>query len=346
LEQCLSSVRAQSLEELEIILVDDGSTDLSLSIMQQHAKQDERIVIIQSDNMHVSRARNIGYNQSSAPYILYVDDDDWLEPQMVERLFQEAEENNADLTVCNYFVEVQDEVSHLGMQVDESFYVLPDEPWCAESFCYFFEECMGPTVWNKLYRKTMLEEAKQKFADSKRIGSEDVLYNLCYLIHTKRLKVIPDALYHYRYRNDSITHSKRPEYITQHVCLLEELWKYIRKVGKECELADVMGRYAVSYILNAVIHGISTNEPNCDIVQQLQVAMKQPHIKPMLSSVLKPSWLRGESIYVWKGHRWIFRIRTKCLSYMLLTGRCELFVILIAVAMRLQKNQNEAVIEV
>lgn len=104
LRRCLDSVISQTLEDIEIIIIDDGSKDLSGQICDEYAQRDNRIKVIHKENEGVAKARQIGQEMLHGKYSIHLDADDWIEPDMYEKLFQEAEDYNADITICDILV--------------------------------------------------------------------------------------------------------------------------------------------------------------------------------------------------------------------------------------------------
>ena len=102
LAQGIESVRRQTLEDIEIILVNDGSTDGSLKVCREHAAMDSRITVIDKPNGGVSSARNAGLDAASGEFVGFIDPDDWVEPEMYENLYGRAREIGAEACICNY----------------------------------------------------------------------------------------------------------------------------------------------------------------------------------------------------------------------------------------------------
>lgn len=102
---CLDSLCGQSLKEIEIICVNDGSTDNSLKILQEYAQKDKRVIIADQENKGANAARKTGYLCSSGEYFTLVDADDWLEPNLYETVIKKMEQENADCGVFNWYVE-------------------------------------------------------------------------------------------------------------------------------------------------------------------------------------------------------------------------------------------------
>ena len=105
LSRCLDSILKQTLEDMEIICVDDGSTDSSPAILQEYAKKDPRIRVITKKNQGLVAARKTGVKEAAGKYIGYVDSDDWIEPDMYETLCQYAQSNQADMVTSGYIFE-------------------------------------------------------------------------------------------------------------------------------------------------------------------------------------------------------------------------------------------------
>ena len=103
IEQCIQSLRTQSLRDIEIILVDDGSSDNCPMLCDKYTRIDKRIKVIHKQNGGLSSARNEGLNICQGDYIGFVDSDDWIDKYMYERLYNLCEERNADIGVCNFF---------------------------------------------------------------------------------------------------------------------------------------------------------------------------------------------------------------------------------------------------
>ena len=100
LRECLETVLLQNLQEIEVICVNDGSTDESLSILKEYAKRDDRIVVVSQENKGVSAARNVGIEIAKGEYISFIDSDDWVAPNFIEKLYETAVKNNADISAC------------------------------------------------------------------------------------------------------------------------------------------------------------------------------------------------------------------------------------------------------
>ena len=199
LEQCINSIINQTYKNIEIILIDDGSTDNSGIICDEYAKKDNRIKVIHKDNEGISATRNRGIDESSGKYISFVDSDDYIEKNMIEILYKDIEKENADIAVCNYII-VKDK-NNIKKDKNNSYNViiLSQNDALRMCFCNEFEFYL----WNKIFKKTLFNEIK--FPKGK--NSEE-RYTLPKLIDNSK-KIIYDnrKLYYYRIRKNSIIHS-------------------------------------------------------------------------------------------------------------------------------------------
>ena len=105
LHRCIDSLLLQSYEDIEFILVDDGSRDNSGTICDDYSVKDDRIKVIHQSNQGVSVARQTGLDHSSGEYIIHVDSDDWIEPTAIESLYEKAQKDDADMVISDYWIE-------------------------------------------------------------------------------------------------------------------------------------------------------------------------------------------------------------------------------------------------
>ena len=164
LRQCLDSVAGQTLSDLEVVCVDDGSTDASPAILEEYAQKDPRFQVIRQANAGPGAARNRGMERSSGRYLIFLDSDDWFEPDFLERMTARAEETGADVTICR-----ADEFdTHSGQVYDGSWMLktqlLPGAVFSPrEAAGAVFQFTYG-WPWDKLYRRDYI--LKEKFRSS------------------------------------------------------------------------------------------------------------------------------------------------------------------------------------
>ena len=196
LRQCLASVIRQDYSNLEIICVDDGSTDSSLTILKEFANNDPRVHIISQKNAGAGSARNVGLHKASGDYIIFLDSDDWFEPIMISSMLQRAEKTNADITICRSV-----EFDNRTGKNKPSGWMLKDEYTPGSIFSpeeipdYLFQFTYG-WPWDKLYRANFLRENQLLFPIMK--NSEDLVFVYKSLVFSSVIALCPLVLVHHR----------------------------------------------------------------------------------------------------------------------------------------------------
>ena len=156
LKKCVESVISQTLTDIQIILVDDGSTDNSGKICDEYAKKDKRIIVIHKQNQGLGFARNTGLDEANGKYIFFLDSDDWVLPYSLEQLFNTAEQNNADI-VCYSLNKVYDRNQTDFIQEDKQVQILTDKNDLMKK--YMLSE-ISSTAWSKLYKHNVWENLR------------------------------------------------------------------------------------------------------------------------------------------------------------------------------------------
>ncbi len=199
LVECIESVQMQSLKDIEIILIDDGSLDSCPKLCDIYKENDDRIRVIHKQNGGLSSARNTGLNVAQGKYIFFLDSDDWLEKDTLKLLYNQAELDKSEITVCN--INLCKDSKHKNPRPYWPFFKSGKVSF-EEIIPYFLiEPCW---VWNKLYRKDFLKNNNLKFIEG--IVYEDVPFFVNSFLIAKHISVIPNYLYNYRtLREDKIT---------------------------------------------------------------------------------------------------------------------------------------------
>lgn len=195
IEATLESLLAQSYRELEIIAVDDGSSDSTPDILGAVASRDERVRVVRLENGGASRARNVGLDIASGEYIGFADADDLAMPTLYESLCRALEDSGADMAQCGFTVE--------SAEGCESAYCFEGVIECPERSGRALMR-IAPAVWCKLLRKEIIGQTR--FDSAYRVG-EDMLFNLDILKKAKRIALVGAPLYRYMQREGSICSS-------------------------------------------------------------------------------------------------------------------------------------------
>lgn len=196
LKRCVDSVINQTYKNLEIILVDDGSTDNCGKICDEYAKKDKRIKVIHKKNGGLSDARNAGIDVSKGRYLSFIDSDDFVDKRFIGTLYNNLINNDADLSLVKYYSFSKNEDVYETME-DEKITVLSRD----EYFNLIYEEPVNSVVaWNKLYKKEIFNEIRYPVG---KINEDEAVIH--YIIGNISKIVISNLeLYYYFQRNDSI----------------------------------------------------------------------------------------------------------------------------------------------
>jgi|SRR6218665_360734 len=210
LSQCIQSVINQTYNNLEIILVNDGSTDSSLSICKEYAQKDSRIIVIDQINQGLSGARNSGIAIAKGKYISFLDSDDWLELDTFEKTVHLAEQKRLDLVFWQCIKEFEHKsIPYKGIFDCDTFFE-------GESLYTLHRRIAGPlgiemkkpqlidsyvSAWGKLFSLAVIKENNLQFVDTKIIGSEDILFSFQYFGLIKNAFYLNEHLMHYRKDN-------------------------------------------------------------------------------------------------------------------------------------------------
>ena len=197
IDHCLDSLVNQTLQEIEIIVVNDGSTDNSQNIIEKYANNYSHMVkVFSKENGGLSDARNYGICHAEGEYIGFVDSDDFVEPNMFEIMYEKAIMTNADIIVCS-FNHIYDSGKIKHISIDNKFGAFDND--LKEMLV-----CAKPYAWNKIYRRAFFINTGISYPKGQYFEDSAVTYNLIYL--AKHIEFINDPLYNYRYkRKDSIT---------------------------------------------------------------------------------------------------------------------------------------------
>ena len=230
LRECLDSAINQSLKDIEIICVNDGSTDNSLEILEEYAQKDPRVKVLSIDNKGISIARNYGIVHATGKYIGFIDSDDYINEYMFEKLYISCEQNDLDLAMCkislfdNQTGEFYNELDYYNLGVFDGF---EKEIFNSDDTISFTNDIVV-NAYNKLYRRTLLDDNFIYFPP-KLIFEDEIFFIKTYLT-AKRISIVNEFLYYYRVnREGSITYlEKENNYVD-----MVYIYKREREIFKE-----------------------------------------------------------------------------------------------------------------
>lgn len=192
LEKCINSIIVQSLKEIEIICVNDGSTDNSLNILADFKKKDERIRIINQDNSGASKARNVAIKNAKGKYCLNIDSDDWIEQEYLKDIYERSEKDNLDILITNIIFDyLKYKVTVNDLKIDENI-VITGKEYIKK---FFYENKIGFS-WNKLIKRELY--IKENIFFNEKVFLLEDMELICKLGYcAKRVGKLDKAYYHY-----------------------------------------------------------------------------------------------------------------------------------------------------
>lgn len=241
--RCIDSLVNQTLRNIEIILVDDGSTDSSGKICNEFAKRDERIRVIHKDNGGLGYARNSGMEIARGEYIGFVDSDDYVDTKMFEALFSYASEYDSDYVRCEHIIVDDEGNEKLREQYHLESGIYSKTEIQEKLLCPMFgkdigegkEAHVGISVWRAIFRTSIIKEHHLFFPSEREVISEDIPFNLDFLMHAHTAYVTNEGFYYYVERGDSLTKTFRKDRFDKEVylyCYLQDKLKEYNLYGK------------------------------------------------------------------------------------------------------------------
>lgn len=223
LGQCLDSVLSQTYKDLEIILVDDGSTDTSGQICDQYAKQDLRVCVIHQKNAGAANAKNTGLDKATGRYIAFADSDDYVEPNWIEKLVVTAETFNADVVECD-FEKVYQSYGRVENHFSEKLAEFTAEGYLGQ----YLSNWTCSLFWNKLFCAERLNGIRFR---KERRCIDDEFFTYKAVTGARKIIRIQDVLYHYRQRASSAvsTAKNRLQIADDSLEILVERYQWVKR---------------------------------------------------------------------------------------------------------------------
>ncbi len=190
LHACLKSIINQTYKNLEIILIDDGSPDNCPKICDEYAEKDIRIKVIHKQNSGVSAARNTGLKIAKGEYIQFVDSDDWIDSNMIEKMLEKIEKNKADLVICGFKVHKMNGYIAEKKYID---FIIKTKEDLSKHFLFLYSKYLIQLSPNKLYKKECIYD----YFDENMSYGEDTKFVVQFIEKNKKIVIIKDTFYNY-----------------------------------------------------------------------------------------------------------------------------------------------------
>ncbi len=265
LDRCMQSLLSQTLKNIEIILVDDGSPDNCPLMCDEYAKKDSRIKVIHKQNEGLGFARNSGLEVAVGEYVAFVDSDDYVDIAMYEILYKKAKEHNSDVVFCGFnkqnkdksFTKICECETYLEYQGLDVKYLIPDfiasEPYNEHEYKH------DMSVWHSIYKNDIIKNNNIRFISERLYASEDVPFQIDFLLCANKVIFIPDFLYFYCYNGNSLTKNVDFEKFNR----IKELYYLLLAKSKLYDSEGLRSKRLLIGYARAMIRSIVSSKMKC-----------------------------------------------------------------------------------
>lgn len=247
-ERCVNSLLLQTYQNIEIIIVDDGSTDGSYEKCCKIASSDSRLIVKRQANSGVSQARNTGITYASGKYMMFADSDDWLDPKCVEVYINEYDKES--LNIFSYYLMRQSTISKITLKSNNLNKDAVITKLDINSVPELYRKQLFNSVWNKIYDTSIIQKNDILFNLNLTIG-EDAVFNLDYLSHADAgIKIVDKPLYYYqKSANGSLDSSYHNNTLSDQFAMFEAFRDFLIKQKADKKTLKTMNSYMVSSLI-------------------------------------------------------------------------------------------------
>lgn len=263
---CLDSIVNQTYRDLEILVIDDGSTDGCDVICDEYKERDERIRVFHTENRGLSAARNRGLKEANGEWIGFVDSDDWIESDMYETLVKKAEKSGADIVECGIFREYSDRTEENTKRTLDLTGV--------EAIHALLQGEIFNTVWNKLWHRKTLENIR--FPEGR--VYEDIATTYRILIGSNRVCSVAESKYHHRRRPGSISNSRSLKCFADNWFSNKERYEFLQKIIDEKEKWKILEWCALAAVRTQILFydsALGDRNAFCDTIKEIDTFTNQ-----------------------------------------------------------------------
>ena len=321
IEKAIESILSQTLKEIELIVIDDCSTDTTLDLVKKYAEKDTRIrYYVQEKNAGPGNAKNRGIRLAQGEYLGFCDADDWIEADMYENMYSSIFGNNCGVSVCGYSQDVYNE-ENLLVRSNEVIYKTISYDGAAEvskGIAILDMKKQFSFSWNKIYERKILMEYNIVFSEKK--FGEDFDFNADFFRYVNGMAVIGSAFYHYRKGNkDSLTEKFIPDYyeiITDRYQRMKSLLKYRNAYNRK--IREIIAAVYLKHVLASFVH-------NCDRAGGYTMKMRRKFIADAFTSPVLKEAVREAKSYDRASQIYNHILRTENVTLNLIFARIVYF---------------------
>lgn len=253
LERCIESILSQTYENMEVILVDDGSTDDSGKICDRYAERFKRLQVIHKENGGLVTARKAGLSHAHGQYIGFVDSDDYIDAEFYELLFESLIKDDADISQMGFWEE--DETGSQKVSCLRKVFDLSRQR--IDMLCEGILEksrtdfCVTYNVWSKLYKADLIQTCYSMVPDIQQFG-EDVICTCCCMLYANKISVINNEKYHHTIRRGSLSYETGLDYFVQQGSLYTQLKYVLQNHAQYLKIKDSIDVFYKEHILSGL----------------------------------------------------------------------------------------------
>lgn len=317
LTQCVESLTGQDYENIEILLIDDGSTDNSSEICDNLQAECNKIRTIHKENGGAASARNLGVKEATGDYIMFIDADDWLELNAVSVIASHMDKHQLDVIRFNYVREYGDKsLEKKNTFLQERVYEEEEcGQICRQVLGLVGEELSHPENMNFLasvcfsaYRRQLIIESGVEFVSLREIGSfEDGLFNFELFFYVKKYEFVDMPFYHYRKTdNQSASIKYRNNYLGQKLVLIEKIESVIEGHHRKEELQEALSSRAIYDTMELCFNALRKEKGFWEKRKEIRGILKNPQLKQIRKGFkLKRLPLKWKLYFFFMKHGWI-----------------------------------------
>lgn len=308
LKKCLDSLVNQTLKDIEIILVNDGSLDNSGKIADMYSTNDCRIKVIHKKNGGLSSARNTGLKCATGMFIGFVDSDDWVAEDTYEIMYNTAIQDELDIVSCAAFNVFENQI--VPSLETKDIYIDLNEITISEFGIKHFRN-FSTSACNKIYRRDIIDKYRLKFLNNKVVPSEDQVFNIMFLVHANKIRLLSNRFYYCVRHYGSITTTKKkdPAFVMNMVSMATVIKEYVEKNGQNID------QWLPFLYYNFLMSGLGNIEKNGvkDVAKQLSIVSEDQLFEECFVYLSKPK--NYDNIRLSKSRKVFTLVFSKLLSY-------------------------------
>ncbi len=306
LKRCVDSIRGQTLDDIEIILVDDGTPDGSGELCDVWAGEDGRIRVIHKENGGLTSAWKAGVEAASSDYVGFVDGDDWVDADMFERLYRSAMQHHSDMAVCGLVYDYEDasrKKTTETSRLDQEYYdrkAIREElfPVLINNGSFFGRTIQAARV-TKLYRRSLVKK-NMKYCDNRVTVGEDLQLTFSFLCDAESVSFLPDYFpYHYWINEASMTGKHDPDYMKK-IIFTKKRIEWIAKVKNVYDFSTQLENDFLILSVMAIRGEIVKNRkaPVGEVIRSIREICRNPEVKKTLKKYRMPVMPLSVRVYL------------------------------------------------